>query len=309
MPDSTELPNHKRLNVVCRPALIKDTPDVMDLTCNIWDGEDYVPAVWTEWLCDATGELAVAECDNRVIGLGKLTRLSSEDWWLEGLRVHPDFEGAGIASQLHDYLLGIWLNKGSGKIRLATASFRHPIHHLCKRTGFKKIGEFTIYQRTISEPEDTNLKKQNFQLITSQEISKALDFALSSPMIPLSYGLIDLDWKWAPLKENYFTDAVNRGMAFWWRDRRGVLIIRESLEDKDESRLYLSLVACPPKKFGSYLLDLLTYAHIKGYHKIDWITPLQPNLMLQLEEIGFKRTWDDSLLVYERPHPSIGSTD
>jgi hypothetical protein len=286
MPDSTELPNDKRLNVICRPASIKDTQSVMDLTCKIWDGEDYVPAVWAEWLSDATGELSVAECDNRVIGLGKLTRLSSEDWWLEGLRVHPDFEGAGMA----------------------TASFRHPIHHLCNRTGFKKIGEFTIYQITISEPEDTNLKKQNFQLITSSEISKALDFALSSPMIPLSCGLIDLDWKWAPLKVSYFTDAVNRGMAFWWRDRRGVLLIRESLEDKDESRLYLSLVACPPKKFDSYILDLLTYAQIKGYQKIDWITSLQPNLMLQLEEIGFKRTWDDSLFVYERPHPSIGFT-
>jgi len=116
MPESAELPDNKRLNVICRPASIKDTPDVMELTSKIWDGEDYVPVVWKEWLCDTTGELTVAECDNRVIGLGKLTRLSSEDWWLEGLRVHPDFEGIGIAAQLHDYLLDIWLNKGSGKI-------------------------------------------------------------------------------------------------------------------------------------------------------------------------------------------------
>ncbi|MFC2052795.1 GNAT family N-acetyltransferase [Chloroflexota bacterium] len=309
MPESTEYPDNKRLNVICRPASIKDTPYVMELTSKIWDGEDYVPVVWTEWLCDSTGELTVAECDNRVIGLGKLTRLSSADWWLEGLRVHPDFEGIGIAAQIHDYLLDIWLNQGRGKIRLATASFRHPIHHLCRRTGFKKIGEFMIFQITISEPDDINLKEQTFQLIPSSEINKSLDFALSSPMMPLSYGLMDLDWKWAPLRFSYFTDAVNRGMAFWWRNRNGVLVIRKSLEEKDESRLYLSLVVCQPDNIGPYFLDLLTYAQIKGYHKIDWITPLQPDLLLQLEEIGFKRTWDDSLYLYERAHPSMGFTD
>jgi len=32
MPDSAELPDHIRLNVICRPASIKDTPYVMDLT-------------------------------------------------------------------------------------------------------------------------------------------------------------------------------------------------------------------------------------------------------------------------------------
>ncbi len=33
---------------VCRPALPKDPPDVMELTRNIWEGDDYVPHVTDE---------------------------------------------------------------------------------------------------------------------------------------------------------------------------------------------------------------------------------------------------------------------
>jgi ribosomal protein S18 acetylase RimI-like enzyme len=79
-----------------------DTPEVMELTRTIWDGEDYVPHVWWEWFLDPRGLLAVAEYGGMVVGLGKLTQLSERDWWMEGLRVHPDFERRGIASHLND---------------------------------------------------------------------------------------------------------------------------------------------------------------------------------------------------------------
>jgi len=43
-----------------------------------------------------------------VIGLSKLSRLSEQDWWLQGLRVHPEFEGRGVASQLNEALMQVW---------------------------------------------------------------------------------------------------------------------------------------------------------------------------------------------------------
>ena len=47
--------------VVCRPALAKDTEEVMELCSHIWDGGDYIPQVWDEWLADPDGLLGVAE--------------------------------------------------------------------------------------------------------------------------------------------------------------------------------------------------------------------------------------------------------
>ena len=94
--------------VVCRPALPLDTRGMLELTSQIWEGDDYVPKVWQEWLFDPQGLLAVAEFRGKIVGIGKLTRLSKQDWWLEGLRVHPEFEGQRIASRIQSYLLEIW---------------------------------------------------------------------------------------------------------------------------------------------------------------------------------------------------------
>src|SRR5512133_3688147 len=71
----------ERLFVTCRTARASDTDDVMELTSTIWDGGDYVPQVWAEWLLDQHGRLVVAEYEGKVVGLGKLTRLSDQDWW------------------------------------------------------------------------------------------------------------------------------------------------------------------------------------------------------------------------------------
>jgi GNAT superfamily N-acetyltransferase len=129
--------------VVCRPALPKDTQQVLDLTRQIWEGEDYVPYVWEEWLSDYEGMLSVVEYGGRVIGLGKLSLLAPGQWWLEGLRIHPEFQGRGIGSHLHNYLIERWLKIGDGVIRLVTGSSRLAVHHMSERTGFKKIGELT----------------------------------------------------------------------------------------------------------------------------------------------------------------------
>jgi GNAT superfamily N-acetyltransferase len=122
--------------VVCRPALPKDTADVMALTREIWNGNDYIPYVWAEWLADPEGLLAVAEYGGRVVGLAHLSSKGSGEWWLQGLRVHPALQGRGIASRLHGYILDTWQRNPGKVLRLATSSARLPVHHLCQRTGF-----------------------------------------------------------------------------------------------------------------------------------------------------------------------------
>ncbi len=79
----------QRINVLCRPARPSDTDDVMALTKTIWDGGDYIPIVWQDWLADRLGLLAVAEWEGRAVGVGKLTCITPESWWMEGLRTDP----------------------------------------------------------------------------------------------------------------------------------------------------------------------------------------------------------------------------
>lgn len=288
----------EKLIVSCRPARRSDTQDVMELTSTIWEGDDYVPKVWGDWLSDPEGILAVAEHEDRVIGLGKLTLLAPGEWWLEGLRTHPDFEGHGVASHLHEYLLNFWLQNGEGVLRLATASFRESVQHLCERTGFEKTAEFTFYEAPALEA-----NQADFQPIREEQIQAALDTCLSSQSLELSNGLMDLGWQWTRPTRRHIEATVNKQRAFWWRSHQGVLLLGEDSDHEDSEMPMVQLLACPLEALEDMLTSFRHLAAALGYPKAGWTAPPDPSLEPVLERAGFVRTWDASVYVYTKNHP------
>ena len=291
--------SQEKLTVDCRPARESDTQEVLELTSNIWEGDDYVPGVWAEWLADPAGQLAVADFEGRVVGLSKLTRLTSMDWWLEGLRVHPEFEGRGIASQLHDYQLEFWLDNGGGPLRLATASFRFPVQRLCERTGFHKAGEFTPFVAPAIAEDVSSFKPLN-----PGEVSKAIAFTLDKGLLSLSYGLMDLGWRWLAPSEQPLAEAANSGKAWWWREKQGLLVQSEDSGDEEASMVVIQLLACPKRDMVECLLDYRRLATSLGYERAGWAASLHPDLQPILQAAGFERDWDASVFIYEKRHPS-----
>ena len=272
---------------------------MLELTSRIWEGNDYVPEVWTGWLEDPIGQLAVAERAGRVLGLGKLTRLMPGQWWLEGLRVHPDFEGQGIASHLFDYLLALWQQEYEGVIRLATASFRLSVQHLCQRTGFDKVGEYSIYNAPI-------LQEQAgcFRPVHSDEIEDAIRFVRSSPALDLQLGLMDLGWEWATPQPEALQEAAGRKQLLWWHaPEEGLLALKDDGDPEEGSRLIIQLLICDPPHLRDCLVDIRKIAASQGYSRVGWIAPLQPKVVSALGEAGFERDWDDSLYIYAKLHP------
>ena len=289
----------KQAIIVCRPALPKDTPDIMELTHRIWEGEDYVPEVWSDWLADPEGLLAVAEYSGRVAGLGKLTRLSADEWWMEGLRVHPDFEGRGIASHLNDYVLDYWRHNGSGVIRLATGSYNEPVHHVCKRSGFRKVAEYTSYVAT-SLPSQQNETTETFSPLGQVDIQRAANMASESPTVALSFGLMDLGWKWGRPKAEYISKAMVNQWAYWWRGERGLLVARKDGGEESERMPTIQLVACSLEELIECLQDFRGLVAALEYAQVKWFASVRPEMKAILEATGFQRKWEDSLFIYEK---------
>jgi len=289
--------------IIARPALPKDTQEVLGFTRRIWEGEDYVPVVWPDWLVDPVGLLVVAEYKSHVIGTGKLTKLSQGQWWLEGLRVHPYYEGKGVASHLNDYLLDYWHRTGDGIIRLATASTRIPVRHLCERSGFRQIGEFSIYAASASKVSTQGTSRNPFSQLDHQEVQNGLDFVVESPALMLSSGLMDLGWQWASPTAYLFEAAIRRRQAMWWGERRGLLITREDFEENDRA-LYIQLLACNLKDMVPCLKDFRWLTGQKGFHEAKWIAPIQPEVESLILAAGFQCQWENSLLIYEKKHTS-----
>jgi GNAT superfamily N-acetyltransferase len=289
--------------LVCRPALPKDTPEVMELTRTIWNGEDYVPSVWSDWYSDPDGLLAIAEFGGIVVGLGKLSRIAPYEWWLEGLRVHPDYEGRGIASHLHDYLLRFWLKNGGGAIRLVTASFRTPVHRICERTGFRKLGEFTPFLAPSIDLNSGGQQEDRLTLIDVNQIEIAFKAILASPISSLTAGLMDLSWQWVTPSIELIRQAIIREQVYWWQDKRGVLVISE--DDERETRTsMIQIIACQHEDLVELLQDYRKLATHLGFNQAGWVAPLHSELEPLLHQAGFQRDWDASLFVFERRHPN-----
>jgi GNAT superfamily N-acetyltransferase len=282
---------------VCRPALPKDTQQVLRFTRQIWEGEDYVPHVWEQWIQDYQGFLAVAEHAGQVAGIGRLKPLSPDEWWLEGLRVDPKFQGRGIASHLHAYILAYWERNGAGVVRLGTASTRHPIHHLCARYHFSRIGEYSLYKAPLLDQPVTA-----FTPLMRDQVSDALQFILASPLHQLSFGLMDHGWEWSRPSTEHLQEAISNQAAWWWRAGQGLLIYREEWEGQRRYPL-LQLIACSLETLADCLLDYRRQGASAGHEQVAWLAPLQPEIQTALTTAGFERTWDDALVIYQKKHP------
>jgi GNAT superfamily N-acetyltransferase len=283
--------------VVCRPALPMDTPDVMELTSTIWGGEDYVPHVWKDWLQDEGGLLAVAEYGGRVVGLSKLTRLAEGEWWLEGLRVHPAYEGRGVASRLHDYLVDHWLENFSGALRLATGSHRKPVQHLSERSGFKRITELSNHQA-----DSLHGATGKFTPLQESQLAEAEHFARYSPLAAFTGGLINSNWHWCEPSATAFTAFLAQERAWWWRGRRGLILLNEE-EDGGVLWAMVAAIACEISDLPELLSDYRRLANSLGYPYAAWMVPSASAFLQQLEAAGFKPNWEHTIYIYEKRHP------
>ncbi len=178
---------------VLRPACPEDRSGMEAVCGTIWDGEDYIPEVWDEWLADPDGELTVAELDGRVVGLAKLSRTADGEWWLEGLRVHPAYRRLGLARRIQARQIEVARQSGAEVLRFATASYNRPVHRNAARDGFSRVAEFHLYG---AEP-----LPGPFPLRTLGPADLDATWALveGSPVWRAADGLYEVRWRWLKL--------------------------------------------------------------------------------------------------------------
>ncbi|MCL4560372.1 MAG: GNAT family N-acetyltransferase [Chloroflexi bacterium] len=281
--------------VVCRPARSSDRNGVLEFVRSIWGGDDYIPFVWEAWLADSTGQLTVAEFGGRLVGLAKLTELAPQQWWMEGLRIDPKLQGQGIGSRLMDYTVELWQRIGSGVVRLGTSSTNVKVHHMCARSGFRKIGEYAEY---AADPLHEDIG--NFNPLQSEDIARGLTAIRRSPAYAWFNQLMGLGWKWAEPDVNLVAQVVKEGRAWWWKGDSSLLLLWE--DDDDEGKFYpwIKIFACASGDQAELLMDYRRLAAKLNYPAARWTAPLHPETASALQSAGFKRIYDDDLFIFEK---------
>jgi putative acetyltransferase len=95
-------------------------------------------AVWTVW----QGDL--------VVGIGALKHIGDRSGELKSMRTHPDFLRRGVASTLHEHIIGVARSRGMVRLSLETGSgpYLEPVLLLYSRSGFVDGDAFAGYRRT-----------------------------------------------------------------------------------------------------------------------------------------------------------------
>jgi GNAT superfamily N-acetyltransferase len=195
-----------RVRVSIRSAVPEDKGPILEISRHIWSGHDYIPKVWDDWLKDKNGRVLIATVQGRPVGIAHMFFQTKHDAWLEGVRVHPDYRGLGIAGKLNRKLVDYAASKGATVARLSTdldnkASRRH-----LTRTGFKLLQSYP--RHTSKRP----LTKQSTGLSKVRRYNDTLWKHVKTSEAYRDYkGLYAEGWTWYPLTAQRLRDLVKKG--------------------------------------------------------------------------------------------------
>jgi len=287
--------------VICRPAIESDHPDIVEFCKGIWDGGDYVPEAWHDWLNDPNGLLVTAEYDGHAIGCSHLALLADGQWWLEGFRVDPGYQGLKVGSQIHNYMTDWWQEHCDGTVRLMTSAKNVHVHHLCEKTGYTKVHEVCGY---LASP----INEETDNITPATGASEMADLAIQSESIKLTDQHVDLGWRVCKLDEHvieryssYKADFIHK--FYWWKDRQGLFSVWED-EDEEKRRFGIGVLACAMDEMSALLMDVRRLASHKKFDEVFHIIFDLPQVVSQMEAAGFTKHWENNAFVFERKHPN-----
>ena len=131
--------------VELRPATHDDYDAVAAFTRSTWDGDDYIPGVYHDWIEGEHRHTLVADpegSDEKLAGIAQAVMLSEQEAWTQGMRVNPAYRGAGIGTMLTRALFDWASDRGAVVARNMVYSWNRAGLGLSRAAGFEPAAEF-----------------------------------------------------------------------------------------------------------------------------------------------------------------------
>ena len=313
--------------VTTRLAGLDDIPAMIRISADIWDGDDYIPRVAKQWICDPKGRFIVAECDGVVRGFGRLAMRTPTDGWLEGLRVDSSFRRHGVARAIARRLLEEAKDAGAKSLRFATARNNIESIALNESLGFVRIGGFRHFycdpeplpaavqaarSRTVGLAEQCHVGTAGVEVerIHSPSPDDPFTSAIQgSATVAGARGMLPSGFVFYPASARFIAEMAKRGCAFTAHDgdgRSAVLLMDTSSEMWPEAGEFVISVL-----EGDYALCWAVLSHAfgemseRGMRSVSGCVPCGGMVASMLTEIGFEMWQEDvppnmpTVLLYE----------
>lgn len=286
-----------------RPARPADKAAVAELCALIWEGEDYIPEVFDDWVADPRGEFTVAYSGSQLVALGKLTEGAPDEWWLEGLRVHPDQRGRGLARQLHEYAVNLADRTAYGVLRFTTSGSNRPVHALAERSGFRLVSRHYVARADAAPAR----RPHGFRPASLSELSSLRAWLEGSRYFAAAGGLMEVGWAWYALLPQ-LESLVQAERVLWWddgEDREAGLAIVTQGKVEGEIRFWVNYADAAPEELPRLWRSLRHLAAERGEDTLRAKPLATPAVAAALEEAAWEFNEDHTMWVYARPLPAV----
>lgn len=122
-------------------------PDLPQLP-RIVGGRAAAPSEWEAW-AEEPGRALVALAEGRPVGGVHVSLVGRAEAWLENLRVHPEFQGRGIAGQLVREAEQVARHYGAGVIRTAIPSHEYAAQGVADRGGYRRAIQCVVMETPV----------------------------------------------------------------------------------------------------------------------------------------------------------------
>jgi hypothetical protein len=250
-------------DLIIRQAEPDDRSRIFAFLQEVWDGEDYLPSVWDDWVVDPAGQLVVAELDGEPIATARIVNLGHGEFWLEGLRVAKPYRMRGVAGQIKRYLLNYWEDHAGRSIGYLTHRDQLAVHKLAQAIGFSE----TFHVQMVRW--DSAVGRHEFQPCEDLDWA-AHKFTAWSQANGLE-GRMELDWSYPKI----LVERIGKmGSVYAWRGDRAVVGLTRDVWNEQR----VGVVACLCVELADcdeFFLDLARLCSMLELAGGRWFAPLK----------------------------------
>ena len=205
--------------MIIRFAEPKDREFIVDFTRNTWEHGDYIEDVWDTWINDTVGKLFVAEVDGKPVGIMHVTFLTPDYAWLEGARVHPDYRGRGVATELNKACMKWAKENGAKKVGLITAETNYPAHKASEKVGMEKVAQWIFGRIDLDKFEvDSKINLKEVKTARTSDFKDITNFLSESEGFKKVSGYFSWLFDVLPLDKRFILQEIGNGRVFLTRD-------------------------------------------------------------------------------------------
>jgi GNAT superfamily N-acetyltransferase len=183
------------MRLTIRTATSQDRPRILEISAQIWEGEDDIPGVLDEWLDDEAGEMTVACLDERPIAFAFQSWLYPGYAWIQGIRTDPAFRGRGAGRAITEHFIARAGELGAARVGLSTHVDNRASIRIIESYGFRRIASYALVESTDRTAFEATKRASTAEPIRPDE---AASFVRSSSYLRVANGRIPWIWKMYP---------------------------------------------------------------------------------------------------------------